>query len=240
MPNWTMNKIKCKKSIGDKILEKTEDGYKFDFNKLIPMPDDLWLTAGSVESESIASYYISLTNEEQEILKSKLNNMKIYDDVTYWSKYEKYIDDFIKNPDKLKNVIKNFNGGSEKNDNEITDINVLGKKYVDNIINYGFAQWYDWCCEKWGTKWNVGEDVNVSYDPKTDKYEIQFYTAWSAPYGVIDEYAKICPDEDFNWEYENEDYDGYHTLRKLNGKITHYVTDYEKEEDYESEEDFEM
>ena len=125
MPNWTMNKITCKKNVGDKILEKTDNGYTFDFNKLIPMPDDLWLTAGSNESTSVASYYLSLTNKEQEILKNKLNNMKIYDDVTYWSKYEKDIDKFIKNPDKLKTVAETFNGGFEKNDNKITDINEL-------------------------------------------------------------------------------------------------------------------
>ena len=40
MPNWTMNKITCKKSIGDKILTKTDDGYSFDFNKLIPNEKD--------------------------------------------------------------------------------------------------------------------------------------------------------------------------------------------------------
>ena len=50
MPNWTSNKITCKKTIGDKILTNTEDGYIFDFNKLIPMPKELNIPAGSIEN----------------------------------------------------------------------------------------------------------------------------------------------------------------------------------------------
>ena len=65
MPNWTWNKITCKKSLGDKLIEKTEDGYKFDFNKIIPMPSSLKLTAGSIEEKSVASYYLSLNELEQ-------------------------------------------------------------------------------------------------------------------------------------------------------------------------------
>ena len=32
MPNWTENKIICKKELGGKLLTKTKDGYNLDFS----------------------------------------------------------------------------------------------------------------------------------------------------------------------------------------------------------------
>jgi len=42
-----------------------------------------------------------------------------------------------------------------KNQNEkyITE----GEKYKSNLDKYGYTTWYDWACDNWGTKWNVGE-----------------------------------------------------------------------------------
>ena len=75
MPNWTYNRIKCKKEIGDKLLTIKDDIYSLDFNKLIPMPEDLKLDAGSIESYSISFYYLSLNDDEKyklmKLLKSK-------------------------------------------------------------------------------------------------------------------------------------------------------------------------
>lgn len=45
IPNWTTNKIICKKELGDKLLTKTDEGYSLDFNKLIPMPKELKIEA---------------------------------------------------------------------------------------------------------------------------------------------------------------------------------------------------
>lgn len=41
MPNWTHNKIICKKSIAEKLLTSFKDAYVLDFNKLIPMSSKL-------------------------------------------------------------------------------------------------------------------------------------------------------------------------------------------------------
>ena len=54
MPNWTYNRIKCKKELGDKLLTINEGNYSLDFNKLIPMPEDLKLDAGTIENKSIS------------------------------------------------------------------------------------------------------------------------------------------------------------------------------------------
>ena len=43
--------------------------------------------------------------------------------------------------------------------------------------------WYDWCCENWGTKWN-------SYDGNVTDDGIGFNTAWSPPSPVITALSK--------------------------------------------------
>ena len=65
MPNWTYNRIKCKKELEDKLLTINDDNYSLDFNKLIPMPEDLKLDAGTIENKSISCYYLSLSDEDK-------------------------------------------------------------------------------------------------------------------------------------------------------------------------------
>ena len=220
MPNWTYNRIKCKKEIGDKLLTIKNDIYSLDFNKLIPMPEDLKLDAGSIESNSISCYYLSLNDDEKYKLMKLLKSKEIFFHHDYWNKYKKDIKYYESNPDKLKNNKDNFNGLIDFDDKKhFNSLAELGKQYIENIKKYGYPQWYDWCVENWGTKWNVEDDVDVSYNKNTDEYDITFDTAWSVPSGIVEKYSEFCNDEEFYWEYEDEDYDGTHILRKINGEI---------------------
>lgn len=220
MPNWTYNRIKCKKEIGDKLLTIKNDIYSLDFNKLIPMPEDLKLDAGSIESDSISCYYLSLNDDEKYKLMKLLKSKEIFFHHDYWNKYKKDIKYYESNPDKLKNNKDNFNGLIDFDDKKyFNSLAELGKQYIENIKKYGYPQWYDWCVENWGTKWNVEDDVDVSYNKNTDEYDITFDTAWSVPSGIVEKYSEFCNDEEFYWEYEDEDYDGTHILRKINGEI---------------------
>lgn len=234
MPNWTYNRIKCKKSIGDKILTITENGYSFDFNKLIPMPDDLKLDAGSIEGDSIACYYLSLNDDEKFKLMKLLKSKEASYCHNYWNKYNGDIKELENNPKKLNDKINNFNGLFDfDKEKQFNSINELGKQYIENIKNYSFPQWYDWCVENWGTKWNVEDDIDVVYNKNIDEYDISFQTAWSVPTGIVEKYSELCEDDEFYWEYEDEDYDGTHILRKINGEIVDTIApEYVKDNDY--------
>ena len=77
------------------------------------------------------------------------------------------------------------------------------------------------------------DDVDVVYDENKNEYDISFPTAWSVPSGIVEKYSELCSDEVFYWEYEDEDYDGTHIIRKINGELIDTISpDNVKEEDY--------
>ena len=79
MPNWTTNKIICKKSIGDKILSKENDDYILDFNKIIPMPEELQIEAGSRGQRGLMYLYSKTDSiEEKEIINKAYKSLKIF------------------------------------------------------------------------------------------------------------------------------------------------------------------
>ena len=61
--------------------------------------------------------------------------------------------------------------------------------------------WYNWCCDKWGTKWNACDSQ------KTD-WGFTFSTAWSTPEPVIRALSEEFPTVTFSVEYADEDLGG--------------------------------
>ncbi len=57
-----------------------------------------------------------------------------------------------------------------------------------NFREHGFVSWYDFGCDKWGTKWNA-YDIVESEDGNSVKFE----TAWAAPHPVIEVLAAKFP-----------------------------------------------
>lgn len=227
MPNWIYNRIKCKKELGDKLLTINEDNYSLDFNKLIPMPEDLKLDAGTIENKSISCYYLSLSDEDKFKLMKLLKNKEVFFHHNYWNKYKSEIKNFEDNPNKLREEIDNYHGLIDFDEKKhFSNILELGKQYVENIK-------YDWCVENWGTKWNVEDDVDVVYDENKNENDMSFPTAWSVPSGIVEKYSELCSDDEFYWKYGDEDYDGTHIIRKINGELIDTIApDNVKEENY--------
>lgn len=53
----------------------------------------------------------------------------------------------------------------------------------ENLEKYGYSSWYDFCIEKWGTKWDVGGDNYANQDDPTSEttWSATFDTAWAPP-----------------------------------------------------------
>ena len=226
MPNWTYNKIICKKSLAEKLLTPFEDSYVLDFNKLIPMPSELNLTSGRIENYSVAYYYKNISDEEKIKVKKLLENSKLDFYGNFWNKYKDDISKVLSE----SITISELNSFYDLEDNEIKEkyanLFDLGKQYVDNIKNYKFSNWYDWRIENWGTKWNVNDEVSI-IDNGNNEYEILFNTAWALPDKIMLEFSKFCKNGELHWEYCNEDYDGDHLITKENNKLIDNVISYE-------------
>lgn len=56
-----------------------------------------------------------------------------------------------------------------------------------NIEKFGHGNWYDFCVNKWGTKWDVGDQGATTVHPDGTMLETSFDSAWSPPIGVYAE-----------------------------------------------------
>lgn len=157
MPNWVLNKV-CfygKKDKRDELKAfVTSEDNKFDFNKIIPMPENLNLESGGEEAFAI---------------KCALRNVTIVPADSWMSK--RSLDDWI----------------------------ALGKKYLNNVVEYGYTTWYDWRVANWGTKWNSSDAEWNESDSVT------FKTAWSMPNQIFETLAAKFPDVSIDVEFADED-----------------------------------
>lgn len=204
--------------MAEKLLTKTDDSYILDFNKLIPMPEDLKIESGSRGEKGLIFLYLSSNDPNERLILEKayrsLNpfNKQIYKDVHF-----KEMD---------SNLAKYKIDDSFKEDIE------LGNKYLNNYKKYGYCNWYNWSVDKWGTKWNVEDEVSV-IDLDDDNYEIRFDTAWSCPVGIIKEFSKLCDNGELDWMYYDEDYDGHTFITKEDNELV--ITKEYIDEDYDED-----
>jgi hypothetical protein len=91
----------------------------------------------------------------------------------------KFCDHVIPVPEDLK-ITAGFLGDGEEQ-------RKLEEATARNVEKYGAGNWYDFCVNRWGTKWDVSCEggVEVSEDGKT--VNASFDSAWSPPTGVYDE-----------------------------------------------------
>ncbi len=63
------------------------------------------------------------------------------------------------------------------------------------IEAYGYDNWYEWCLQHWGTKWNTYEcDMDT---PTENTIACNFQTAWSLPDPIFEKMAKLYPTLEF-------------------------------------------
>jgi len=76
-----------------------------------------------------------------------------------------------------------------------------------NLEKYGHRNWYDWCVNNWGTKWNAGGDndaMQVDYDEDQGNQGtalFQFDTAWAPPLGVLEKLMETHPELSIECRY---------------------------------------
>lgn len=109
-----------------------EDGTPslMDFNKIIPMPEDLDISSDSI-SRDAANYIRLMAGEEP------FSRLGIRD----------YTDGLIERMEEAK----------AENPESFEKQMERGRQYIENYKKYGAPTWYEWRLDHWGTKWNAYE-----------------------------------------------------------------------------------
>jgi len=219
MPNWVKNIITAKAETINKIKEKYFENDALSFEKVIPMPKTLNLVSGTVTNHSIYYAYSKKDEKEQkEILKILINNSER----DYIKIIAEIKEDTIK---RIEDYALEYTPSEQEKNLGIETFEQLGDTYINNIKEYGYATWYEWCIENWGTKWDA---CRVCYDEN----RIVFETAWSSPASILVAISKGLKNDEFELQFADEDFgsDNNGVVRFKNGIII--------DEDLDKGEDF--
>ena len=85
----------------------------------------------------------------------------------------------------------------------------MGTKYYENYKKYGFATWYRWKVENWGTKWGAYETEVLQYDaderyPDSCYFDVKFQTAWAPPMPIYRKLHEMFPSVTINAYWSDE------------------------------------
>lgn len=195
MPNWVKNEIifKGKKAsnIISKLLSLDEDGnIMFDFNKIIPMPQELNIEHSSVVTAAMKYIVfkeperLGVTNEEfEKIYNSNYGKKELGN---FWKEDEEYLNRMW------------TKGGIDKEESLSK-----AKQQLLNILHYDAPNWYYWCRMHWNTKWNACETRFVKANE--NECEVYFETAWNMPIGIIVELVRANPKLEISGQFSSED-----------------------------------
>jgi hypothetical protein len=172
MPNHVANVIRMSNIWHQPLFALTGDNQvTFDFNKIIPMNDDLnMISNGALQRLSVETVIRKVLLDGQPLDKL-LPQIRINKSDRYYSMdKEEYT--------RLRETYK------ETSDEELID---FGLKCITNKLKYGSVDWYEWSWDNWGTKWNAYDTQRISKDA------VSFNTAWAMPEPIVAKLAQLYP-----------------------------------------------
>jgi len=92
----------------------------------------------------------------------------------------RFLQEFIPCPQDLIDTVSGFVGEGQ---------DALEAKQTANREKYGYATWYDYNVNEWGTKWDVGGDDGLMEMINPNTLQASFESAWAPPVAA---YEKLC------------------------------------------------
>jgi hypothetical protein len=60
-----------------------------------------------------------------------------------------------------------------------------------NIATHGYANWYDYCVNEWGTKWDVGGEGDQATVTGPNSISMGFDSAWAPPTAAMEKFMDL-------------------------------------------------
>lgn len=200
MPNYVKNRLHMSgtdeevKAVIEAVREDGKELGTFDFNKLIPMPESLNVTAGSIEKDTAEAFLTALNPDMPAYGIEKMHRENFQGLLMRMNQqlmFGKY--NCSKSDEEMLTMAKHYGDGS------VRSLLSVGRQYVENFLKYGCTTWYDFCPRAWGSKWNALRAELA------DDRTFEFDTAWSRVMPIISKLAERFPNVDFEYSWADED-----------------------------------
>ena len=150
----------------------------FDFNKLLPMPKELDVEAGTRTDQGlklVREYHHALADLEQQ--KPVLA------------------------PKDYAAALRQCKGLYRKKRMADPETWALGERAYSNIQRFGSPTWYEWCNRNWGTKWNAYQHHPL----REDDHTMVFCTAWDSVPKIVALLSRKYPEQAITYRWADED-----------------------------------
>ncbi len=107
---------------------------------------------------------------------------------------------------------------------------------IATLANTGgvMPDWYNWRCEKWGTKWDLSAD-NIFVEKRSRSVLYSFETAWSPPYPVVAALSAKFPSVKMRIQFQEGGMGIKGSITYLGGKVVGATGDGEEAYEYEGQ-----
>ena len=85
---------------------------------------------------------------------------------------------------------------------ELTDTVADSSERPELLAKYGYSNWYDWCCDNWGSKWSDRETTLAEDSEKRQHW--YFQSAWAPMGGLIEKVSERYDKLLFGLSYTEE------------------------------------
>lgn len=120
---------------------------------------------------------------------------------SYWS-----LNQLFPIPNELHETISGGYGRNEDGTKKPEQI-ALEEQQAENIVKYGFKDWYDWANANWDTKWgacNVEFDEDSFSEDNCSSIILSWESAWSPAVGLIRNISTQFPELIFGMHFTEE------------------------------------
>ncbi|GEM_PF-1189870 len=197
---------------GIRPLQQSEDEEcnLIDFNRLIPMPQELNLDAGGCEYGAIRAYLSAANPDAPDFGVEKLSCDQFDKAYHYFCERNQNQETELLSPEELEktrgaqvayaSLISENTGATFEIKKTEQDLITIGKAYIDNLLRFEATQWYDWRYRHWGSTKNAYEQ---SYDAESQT--LYFTSAWTPVEPIYQMLSQRYPEVDVvvRWAEEN-------------------------------------